>query len=161
MSSAKKAVVVGAGYIGIEAAIAYAQAGIDVTVVDFVDSILPTYLDSEFTSLLTKHMEEKGMKIKTGEGVKEFKVNENNEVTEAKDAKGIAVPPSFRSTSYESDEMQYLLSLEQPDHKIPVGLENIHYNNQVLFPEWLLADTEWKKTKINTQAGNNLMGSHL
>lgn len=59
MSSAKKAVVVGAGYIGIEAAIAYAQAGIDVTVVDFVDSILPTYLDSEFTSLLTKHMEEK------------------------------------------------------------------------------------------------------
>lgn len=54
MSSAKKAVVVGAGYIGIEAAIAYAQAGIDVTVVDFVDSILPTYLDSEFTSLLTK-----------------------------------------------------------------------------------------------------------
>lgn len=88
MSSAKKAVVVGAGYIGIEAAIAYAQAGIDVTVVDFVDSILPTYLDSEFTSLLTKHMEEKGMKIKTGEGVKEFKVNENNEVTAVVTDKG-------------------------------------------------------------------------
>ena len=77
-------------------------------------------------------------------------MTENNEV---KDDKGIAVPASFRSTNYESDEMQYLLSLEQPDHKIPVGLENIHYNNQVLFPEWLLADNEWKKTKINTQAG--------
>ena len=88
MSSAKKAVVVGAGYIGIEAAIAYAQAGIDVTVVDFVDSILPTYLDSEFTSLLTKHMEEKGIKIKTGEGVKEFKANENNEVTAVVTDKG-------------------------------------------------------------------------
>ncbi|SPT61126.1 NADH peroxidase [Aerococcus viridans] len=88
MASAKKAVVVGAGYIGIEVAVAYAQAGIDVTVVDFVDSILPTYLDSEFTDLLTKHMEDKGMKIKTGEGVKEFKVNENNEVTAVVTDKG-------------------------------------------------------------------------
>lgn len=88
MSEAKSAVIVGAGYIGIEVATAYAQAGIDVTVVDFVDSILPTYLDHEFTDLLTKHMEDKGMTIKTGEGVKEFKVNDNNEVTAVVTDKG-------------------------------------------------------------------------
>lgn len=81
MTDAKKAVVVGAGYIGIEVAVAYAQAGIDVTIVDFVDSILPTYLDSEFTDVLTKHMEDKGITIKTGEGVKEFKTDDNNNVT--------------------------------------------------------------------------------
>src|SRR5699024_10534065 len=66
----------------------YEQENNKITFVDFDDTILTTYLDSELTSHLTKKKEEKGMKIKTGEGVKEFKVNENNEVTAVVTDKG-------------------------------------------------------------------------
>lgn len=88
MTEAKKAIVVGAGYIGIEAAVAYAQAGIEVTLIDFVNSILPTYLDTEFTDILTKHMTEKGITIKTGEAVKELQADESNKVTAVVTNKG-------------------------------------------------------------------------
>ncbi|MEQ6043991.1 coenzyme A disulfide reductase [Staphylococcus saccharolyticus] len=54
MSQSKKAVVVGGGYIGIEAAEAFAKAGIDTTIVDITDRILNTYLDEEFTNILKK-----------------------------------------------------------------------------------------------------------
>ncbi len=54
MSQSKKAVVVGGGYIGIEAAEAFAKAGIDTTIVDITDCILNTYLDEEFTNILKK-----------------------------------------------------------------------------------------------------------
>lgn len=72
MKDAKKAVVVGGGYIGIEAAEAFAKAGIDVTVIDALDTILPTYLDSEFTEILEKQAADNGMNFRGGEAVKEI-----------------------------------------------------------------------------------------
>lgn len=69
MATAKKAVVIGSGYIGIEVAEAYAKAGIDTTVIDIQESILPTYLDKEFTDVLRVNAEQHGLKIKTGEGI--------------------------------------------------------------------------------------------
>lgn len=72
MSSAKKAVVVGSGYIGIEVAEAFAKAGIDTTVIDSLETILPTYLDKEFTSKLQENALENGMKFQGGEKVQEL-----------------------------------------------------------------------------------------
>lgn len=69
MQTAKKAVVVGSGYIGIEVAEAFVKAGIETTVIDFLDSILPTYLDKEFTNILEKNAADKGMTFKGGEKV--------------------------------------------------------------------------------------------
>lgn len=80
MATAKKAVVIGCGYIGIEAAEAYGKAGIDTTVIDAADRILPTYLDSEFTDVLTKNFEANGVKVRTAEFVQEIK-GENGKVT--------------------------------------------------------------------------------
>lgn len=69
MASAKKAVVVGGGYIGIEVAEAFAKAGIETTVLDFQESILPTYLDKEFTDVLIENAAENGLKFHGGEAV--------------------------------------------------------------------------------------------
>ncbi|MDK6804507.1 FAD-dependent oxidoreductase [Aerococcus sp. UMB7834] len=61
MAEAKEAVVVGGGYIGIEAAEAFTKAGIKTTVIDSQDRILPTYLDKEFTEVLEAHAADKGL----------------------------------------------------------------------------------------------------
>lgn len=72
MADAKKAIVIGAGYIGVEVATAFQKSGIQTTLLDGADRILPTYLDREFTDILEAHGREKGMEIKTAEMVKEI-----------------------------------------------------------------------------------------
>lgn len=69
---AKNAVIVGGGFIGIQVAEAYAMAGINTTVIDMQDRILPTYLDKEFTDILEKHAADKGITFRGGEAVQEF-----------------------------------------------------------------------------------------
>ncbi|VDG33109.1 NADH peroxidase [Lactobacillus plantarum JDM1] [Lactiplantibacillus mudanjiangensis] len=49
-------VVIGSGYIGIEAAEVFAKAGKHVTVIDLLPRLLSLYLDEEFTSTLTAEM---------------------------------------------------------------------------------------------------------
>src|SRR5690625_159534 len=80
MSEAKKVVVIGGGYIGVEVAEAYVRNGQDVTLVDAIDRFLPTYLDEEFYPTLIKEAEEKGLTFKGHEFVQEIK-GENGEVT--------------------------------------------------------------------------------
>ena len=65
-AAVKNITVVGAGYIGIEAAEASVKAGKNVTLIDVLDRPLGTYLDSEMTDILQKHLEEKGVKVVTG-----------------------------------------------------------------------------------------------
>jgi NADH peroxidase len=65
-------VVIGAGYIGIEAAEVFAKAGKHVTVIDLADRILPLYLDSEFTEPLTSSLEQHGLTVATGHSVQRF-----------------------------------------------------------------------------------------
>ncbi|RSU00723.1 FAD-dependent oxidoreductase [Vagococcus vulneris] len=65
-------VVVGSGYIGIEAAESFALAGKNVTVIDVIDRPLGTYLDKEFTDILEKEMTNNGIHLAMGEMVKSF-----------------------------------------------------------------------------------------
>lgn len=64
--SVKNVTIVGAGYIGIEAAEASRKAGKNVTLLDVIDRPLGTYLDSEMTSIIDKHLESKGVHTKMG-----------------------------------------------------------------------------------------------
>ena len=67
----KKAVVVGGGLIGIETCEALQLAGIDITVVEMLDQILP-FLDWEMAKLVENHLVSKGVKVMTGKAVNEF-----------------------------------------------------------------------------------------
>ncbi|MFD1672366.1 FAD-dependent oxidoreductase [Agrilactobacillus yilanensis] len=68
----KNVVVIGSGYIGIEAAEVFAEAGMHVTIVELLPRLLSIYLDEEFTSILTKTMAEHGIFAATGQSLKAF-----------------------------------------------------------------------------------------
>ncbi len=69
----KNIVVVGAGYIGIELVEAFYKHGKNVTLVESQERILYNYFDEEFTEEPEKTMRDKGISVKTGERVTEFK----------------------------------------------------------------------------------------
>ena len=63
----RRAVVLGAGFIGIEAAEALARQGLDVTVVELVDHVLPP-LESELAALVSDELRALGIELRTGIG---------------------------------------------------------------------------------------------
>ncbi len=73
-----KAVVIGGGAIGIEMAEAFADLwGVDTSLVEFMDQLLPNLLDRTFALMLKSAMERNGVKVHTGEGVKEIIAGED------------------------------------------------------------------------------------
>ncbi|AEM73583.1 FAD-dependent oxidoreductase [Caldicellulosiruptor acetigenus] len=64
----KKAVVIGAGYIGIELAEQLNLLGVDCTIVELKSSILPQF-DKEMTNPVVYTLKEKGIDVKTGVSV--------------------------------------------------------------------------------------------
>ncbi|MFA4661740.1 FAD-dependent oxidoreductase [Pyrococcus kukulkanii] len=68
----KKAVVIGAGLIGLEGAEAFAKLGMEVLVVELLEHLLPTMLDRDMANLVQDEMEKHGVKFKFGVGVSEI-----------------------------------------------------------------------------------------
>ncbi|MFZ0944208.1 MAG: FAD-dependent oxidoreductase [Syntrophobacteraceae bacterium] len=71
----RRAVLVGAGYIGVEMAEALRGRGLEVTMIEMFDQILPQFLDFEMAELAAKHLRIKGVKLILGEGVKSLEGN--------------------------------------------------------------------------------------
>ena len=65
-NNVKKAVVIGAGFIGLEAAENLQAKGINVTVIDFAPQILPNILDPEMAAYAKKHLINAGIRVLTG-----------------------------------------------------------------------------------------------
>lgn len=65
--SGRKAVVIGAGPIGVEAIISLKKRGWDVILVELLDYVLPTLFDNEVSSILRKRIEDYGIEVLTGE----------------------------------------------------------------------------------------------
>lgn len=73
MATAKKVVVIGGGYIGVEVAEAFVENGQEVTLIDALDRFLPTYLDEEFYETLSTEAKDKGLNFKNNEFVQQIK----------------------------------------------------------------------------------------
>ena len=67
----KKAVIVGGGFIGVEMCEALSKWGIDVTLVELLDQILPP-MDKDMADLIENHLRDKGIKVLTSHGVEGF-----------------------------------------------------------------------------------------
>jgi len=65
----RKAVLIGAGYINMEMAEALVKKGLDVTVVEMFDQIMPQFLDPDMAMLVQKHLQAKGVRLALGEAV--------------------------------------------------------------------------------------------
>lgn len=61
--------VVGAGYIGVELAEAFQRIGKEVTLVDVVDTCMGGYYDRDFTDMMSKNLEDHGIRLAFGQAV--------------------------------------------------------------------------------------------
>jgi len=71
-NGAKTAVVMGAGLIGLETAIALQERGLEITVVEMLPQVLPQMLDADMAKTTQELLEQKGIRILTGKSVEEF-----------------------------------------------------------------------------------------
>lgn len=65
------AVVVGAGFIGLEAAEILKRRGLDVTIVEMLPQVLPPF-DSDVASFVSRYLEEQGIHLVLNDGLKGF-----------------------------------------------------------------------------------------
>jgi NADPH-dependent 2,4-dienoyl-CoA reductase/sulfur reductase-like enzyme/rhodanese-related sulfurtransferase len=71
----RRAVIIGAGAIGLELSEALLEWGLEVTVIEALDQVFPGVLDFEMGALLRRRLESKGVKCRTGERVTSFASN--------------------------------------------------------------------------------------
>jgi NADPH-dependent 2,4-dienoyl-CoA reductase/sulfur reductase-like enzyme/rhodanese-related sulfurtransferase len=69
---AREAVVIGAGYIGLEVAENFKLRGLAVSVVERANQVLPTSLDYEMAALVQAHLKQQGIGLYFGEQVQEI-----------------------------------------------------------------------------------------
>lgn len=119
MLSANKVIVVGGGYIGIEAAEAFTKAGIDTKIIDISERILSTYLDKEFTDILESNAQDYGLTCRGNETVKALKSDSVGNVNKVVTDKG----------EYEADTVIFAVgvtpSTKWLEGKIKLGAKGI------------------------------------
>ena len=69
---AKKAVIIGGGLVGMEAAEAFHERGLDVTVVEFLPHCLLAMVDPDMAQIVEDHCREHGLKILTNTAAQEI-----------------------------------------------------------------------------------------
>jgi NAD(P)H-nitrite reductase large subunit len=68
---ADKIVVIGAGFVGLEAAIALKKLGKKIVVVEMLERVLPRMLDTDMAAIAQKMIESNGIEFRLGDQVKE------------------------------------------------------------------------------------------
>lgn len=77
---AEKAVIIGAGLIGLESAEALKNLDMEVTVIEMLDRVAPNMLDREIAALVEQHLKEKGVEVRTNTRVEKI-LSEDGKVT--------------------------------------------------------------------------------
>lgn len=67
----QRAVVAGAGFIGLEAAEALKGRGLKVSIVEMLPQVLPPF-DADMAAFVGRHLEEQGLEVILGDGIKAF-----------------------------------------------------------------------------------------
>jgi NADPH-dependent 2,4-dienoyl-CoA reductase/sulfur reductase-like enzyme len=101
IKDSKSCVIVGAGLIGIEMAEAFRRRGIDVTIIEMDDRVLPSLLDKDMAEIVEKELENNGVKVILGEGLQEV----------------VTSSPPQSSSSTSSPETRYLERIRTSKNK--------------------------------------------
>ncbi len=83
----KKLIVIGGGVIGLELGQVYSRLGTEVTVVEYMDRIIPT-MDAALSKELTKVLKKQGMKFNVSHKVKSVERKGDEVIVKADDKKG-------------------------------------------------------------------------
>ncbi len=73
LAKSKRAVVVGAGPIGVEVASALKKKGLETTIVELLPNILPGMLDSDMAATVSEHLNKAEIAVKYGQPVQEIR----------------------------------------------------------------------------------------
>ncbi|RLI09341.1 hypothetical protein DRO32_00785, partial [Candidatus Bathyarchaeota archaeon] len=82
MSEARKAVVIGAGAIGLEMAAAMREKGLDVVIVELLPHVLPLAVDADIAKMIQDELEEHGVGLVLGKPVKRIRGDEHVKAVE-------------------------------------------------------------------------------
>jgi len=80
---AKKALIIGAGATGLEAAVALNKKELKVTIVEALESLLPRAIDPDMSEILEEHLKKRGIKILLNKRVE--RINEKSVTIERKE----------------------------------------------------------------------------
>jgi len=69
VQESERAVIVGAGPIGVEMAYALHERGLEVTLVEMLDRVLPQFLDGDVAAIVQERMEKEGVRVLLGSPV--------------------------------------------------------------------------------------------
>jgi nitrite reductase (NADH) large subunit len=119
--SAKDAVIIGAGVIGVELAIVFSQMGINVLVVELLNQILPQMLDEELARYVEGKLVSSGVIFILGASV--------SQITGCKQATGIVVGGKVISADL------LLVAVGVKPNIDFLGLSNVRVNNGILVNE--------------------------
>ena len=85
------AVVIGAGLVGVEAVVALGDMwGIDQTLIEREDRVLPYVLDPEMAALVERHLTSHGVMVMTGTSIERVSVEDEKPVVHLTDGRAIA-----------------------------------------------------------------------
>ena len=171
-----KAVIIGAGAIGCEMAEALADLwGIETSVVEIANQVLPSILDANLARLVQKHMEEKEVAVYLGETVREIRPGDGEHslsvVTSQRslEADLVISAVGFRPNSELARSAGLLVSprgavvvngrLQTSDPDIYAGgdcIEVLHLvtGKPVFFPQGSLANRQGRIIGTNLAGGN-------
>ena len=88
-SAARRAVIVGAGFIGIEIAENFVRRGLDVTLVELGDQVLPPW-DKEMIGPVESHLRDQGVSLRLGDSVEGFHERDEHLDVQLKSGESIA-----------------------------------------------------------------------
>lgn len=111
----KSMVVIGGGFIGCEMGSVFARMGVDVTIVEFMDSVIPS-MDADLGRELGKVLKKQGLKVLTKHTVTGVSAEENSVTAKAKDAEG-------KEVSFSADYC--LVAVGRRPYSEGLGLEKI------------------------------------
>jgi 3-phenylpropionate/trans-cinnamate dioxygenase ferredoxin reductase subunit len=97
IENAKRAVIVGAGYIGLEVAAVLRQLGLDVTVIEMADRVMSRVVSPQVSEFYKNEHLGNGVKLELSTGLKAFigGPNENGRVTGIETSDGRQIPADF------------------------------------------------------------------
>jgi len=167
INNLKSCVVIGGGLLGLEAAFELRQSGLDVTVIEFADRILPRQLDAYGSKVLYNQIIKTGIHLKLTDSVTEINGNDKVENITLKSGNAIDCDMVLISTGARSNiDICKDTNIKTDrgiviDNSMKTNIDNIYAAGDVaqyrdeLYQIWSVAIEQGKI------AGANVAGDHL
>lgn len=165
---AKKAIVIGGGLLGLEAAHKISEMGIDVSLIEGMPRLLPKQLDEEGSEIFGHKVQSLGISVLCGKSVTGFEGDNNRHVTQVHMADGtlleadvvivsVGVTPNVAIFRNIGISMSRFLNV---DEKMETSIKDIYAAGDVAsingrwFGQWRVADIQGQVAGTNAAGGN-------